>query len=185
MARPGILCKLQKGTLIDAQPNFVDTFNWLVEFVENLKGEGEVNPARSRIVIDRTDTARPVIRSQGVQQEVREILRPWEFSCVVEVDENGYPVSRAGGWERPRVQFGYQTKPSAISVTGLDQTDDGEYYLKCDVKNETFELVNVGVGSNPPPNEYEKDLFYVWIGTVDQAKQTDGIYQAPVIYVYV
>lgn len=65
MARPAILCKLQKGTLIDAQPHFVDTFNWMVDFINNLKGEGEIKPNESTLVVDRTDTAAPVIRGGG------------------------------------------------------------------------------------------------------------------------
>lgn len=36
--RPGVLCTLQKDRLIDTQPGFVDTFNWLVAAVNNLKG---------------------------------------------------------------------------------------------------------------------------------------------------
>lgn len=36
--KPGVLCTLQKDKLIDTQPGFVDTFNWLVAAVNNLKG---------------------------------------------------------------------------------------------------------------------------------------------------
>lgn len=36
--KPGVLCTLQKDRLIDTQPGFVDTFNWLVAAVNNLKG---------------------------------------------------------------------------------------------------------------------------------------------------
>ena len=36
-ARPAILCKLKKGQLIDVQEGFVDTFNWMVDFINNLK----------------------------------------------------------------------------------------------------------------------------------------------------
>lgn len=39
MAKPVVLCKLQKGKVIDAQPNFVDTFNWMVDFINHLRGE--------------------------------------------------------------------------------------------------------------------------------------------------
>lgn len=36
--KPGVLCTLQKDKLIDSQPGFVDTFNWLVAAVSKLKG---------------------------------------------------------------------------------------------------------------------------------------------------
>ena len=35
--RPGSLCHLEKKKLIDTQKNFVDTFNWLVASVKNLR----------------------------------------------------------------------------------------------------------------------------------------------------
>ena len=73
MARPAILCKLRKGKLIDAQPNFVETFNWMVDFINNLRGEGEINAEASTIVVDRTDASAPVIRGGGKDAEGGEL----------------------------------------------------------------------------------------------------------------
>lgn len=39
MAKPAILCKLEKKKLIDTQEGFVDTFNWMVDYINNLKGD--------------------------------------------------------------------------------------------------------------------------------------------------
>lgn len=36
--RPGSLCVLQRGKSLYGQANFVDTFNWLVSCMNNLKG---------------------------------------------------------------------------------------------------------------------------------------------------
>ena len=36
--KPGVLCTLRKDKLIDTQNGFVDTFNWVVSAVNNLKG---------------------------------------------------------------------------------------------------------------------------------------------------
>lgn len=36
--RPGALCTLNRGESIYNQPNFVDTFNWVVACVKNLQG---------------------------------------------------------------------------------------------------------------------------------------------------
>ena len=44
---------------------FVATFNWLVDFCGNLKGDADVNDATGKIVVDRTDPAHPVIRCTG------------------------------------------------------------------------------------------------------------------------
>ena len=39
MAKPGVLCHLKKGKLIDTQEGFVDTFNWMVDYINNLRGD--------------------------------------------------------------------------------------------------------------------------------------------------
>ena len=58
MARPGIICKLRKGKVIDNFNGFVDTFNWIADFVANLTGKDGVE-------VDRSDESRPVIRGSG------------------------------------------------------------------------------------------------------------------------
>lgn len=64
--RPPILCKLKTGLLIDADDHrgFVDTFNWLVDFCNNLCGEGDLDSTKS-IRLDRHIDDRPVIRGGG------------------------------------------------------------------------------------------------------------------------
>ena len=62
MGRPGMLCRLQAGKILDAHQGFVDTFNWIVDFIDNLKGDAELGSTGGSAVVDRTDTARPVIR---------------------------------------------------------------------------------------------------------------------------
>lgn len=65
MARPQVLCKLEKGKVIDAQSGFVDTFNWMVDFINNLIGEGEEIAGKSDLRVDRTVDDHPVIRGGG------------------------------------------------------------------------------------------------------------------------
>ena len=36
--KPATLCQLEKGKLVDTQKGFVDTFNWAVQSIANLKG---------------------------------------------------------------------------------------------------------------------------------------------------
>lgn len=56
MAKPGVLCKLQKGKLIDVQEGFVETFNWMVDYINNLKGDD------TNIKLDNPATTNPVIK---------------------------------------------------------------------------------------------------------------------------
>lgn len=62
-ARPMVLCKLEKGKLIDTQENFVDTFNWMVDYINNLRGDD------TKIEITNPTTNNPVIRSLVVGDE--------------------------------------------------------------------------------------------------------------------
>jgi len=62
--RPAILCHLKKGTLIDTNPGFVDTFNWLVDFCNNLQGDKDLN-RNKRISINRSKDDHPVIEFDG------------------------------------------------------------------------------------------------------------------------
>lgn len=60
-----ILRKLTPRKAIGAQPFFVDTFNAIVDFVRNLKGDKDVNSSTGSVEVDRTNPAHPVIRSTG------------------------------------------------------------------------------------------------------------------------
>lgn len=46
-------------------PNFVATWNWLVCFCSNLKGDADVDDAQGRIKIDRSDPEHPILRLVG------------------------------------------------------------------------------------------------------------------------
>ena len=48
-----------------AFPNFVATWNWLVNFCANAKGDADVNDAQGHIKVDRADPAHPIIRCTG------------------------------------------------------------------------------------------------------------------------
>lgn len=59
--RPGTLCNLQSGMSIGAQPNFADTFNWIVSCIKNLKAGNGIKvkwPASDtpEISLDGTET---------------------------------------------------------------------------------------------------------------------------------
>jgi len=62
--KPDRLCKLEKDKLIDSQEGFVDTFNWMVDFINNLKGEGDINKNK-KITVDKTVSDHPIIKLGG------------------------------------------------------------------------------------------------------------------------
>ena len=64
MARPQILQELRHGKLLTQGnfPSFVDTFNYAVNRIENIKGDADVRPNGGWVTVDNTDPEHPVIR---------------------------------------------------------------------------------------------------------------------------
>lgn len=83
MARPQILQELRHGKLLTKEnfPQFVDTFNYAVKRLENLKGDADVRPNGGWVTVDNSDPEHPVIRLRNTpsvngsgSQEYKE---PW------------------------------------------------------------------------------------------------------------
>lgn len=64
MARPVILYRLRNGVILlgKALVRFARTWNWLIGYVDSLKGDADLNPANGHVVVDRADPDNPVIR---------------------------------------------------------------------------------------------------------------------------
>lgn len=64
VAKPARPCHLKKGKLIDTADGFVETFNWVAEFVHNLKAEDGVK-------LDLQSPSNPVLRGEGGGGDVK------------------------------------------------------------------------------------------------------------------
>lgn len=53
--KPAQVCILEKDKLIDSQKGFVDTFNWVTSFCENIEGKGGVT-------VDKAVSDHPVVK---------------------------------------------------------------------------------------------------------------------------
>ena len=128
---------------------------------------------------------------------------PWTFICTVSKDENGNETRR-GGWYYGQAQLGLdaawfgelgrkykpetdmQGVPGGIGGTILhcDQTADGNYYLEVHPGYPKIELKRFGLNEIRPTDDPVEDKWFVYIGTVVDAKQVFGIHCVPVIYKY-
>ena len=83
MARPQILQELRHGKLLTKEnfPQFVDTFNYTVKRLENLKGDADTRPNGGWVTVDNTDPEHPVIRLKNTPSVVgggaQEYKEPW------------------------------------------------------------------------------------------------------------
>lgn len=68
MARPQNIQKLRHGKILSKTvfPSFVETWNYVTNRVENLKGDADVRPETGCIKVDNTDPEHPVIRLVNV-----------------------------------------------------------------------------------------------------------------------
>ena len=62
--RPNVIQKLRHGRLLAGRVFrfFVETWNWLTAYVDNMRGDADANPQSGYITVDRTDPDAPVIR---------------------------------------------------------------------------------------------------------------------------
>lgn len=155
-----------------------NTWNNLVRFVRSLRliqGPGiklERTPNGTVVSVERVKVQR-VSHSSPIEW-------PWTFVCRVEVDPTTHEETRTGGWRNCRVQFGLEFRRV---TTGINDCADGDYYLKVRTLTGAMELVCVAPDGTAPASDPANDTYFIWIGKVENAVQTDGIYWVPVIYI--
>lgn len=126
--RPQRLETLRHGRLLTGRVFrfFVETWNWLITYVDNLAGDFDVNPQTGVITVDRTKGDRPVIR---VRRDIfrREMYTDGPFAPVY--GEDGVRVSAL--------------KDRYYQVGGFTHEMDGAW----DVPDATSGIVCVRVGA--------------------------------------
>lgn len=170
MARPRILQQLTRGRLLTGRnfPWFVATWNWLTRYVDNLQGDADGRNEEGYITLDRSDPDNPVIRFRidKLQNPTGKInvALPWTYDPL-------------HGWLNPKIQVGANTR---FAVSNTSATGDGAYYVDVDFSSATPTASVVRDPASSPGD----DVFRVYVGTVYNGEQTDGIYSMPVCYHY-
>lgn len=65
MAKPQMLCRLTEGKLLSSFGHFVETWNWIVDCLDNLKGDKDADPEEGSIKVEGLDNGRPVVKGGG------------------------------------------------------------------------------------------------------------------------
>lgn len=87
MARPEVLQRLQHGKVLTQSnfPDFVETFNYSVNRIENIKGDKEVDFVNGHITVDDTDPEHPVLRWNYSESDLSSrgiVVDAVSISCV-------------------------------------------------------------------------------------------------------
>lgn len=96
--------KVEHGKFLTrkAFPKFVETFNAMVDFIRNLKGEAEINNDIGEIWIDRTNESHPVIRSKNPKTIDSKVSQQ---KSLEQIDAN-YPYSQLWHFDNINCQVG-------------------------------------------------------------------------------
>lgn len=119
----------------------------------------------------------------------------WTFSYPKDVDgeedeqdnEQGKEPNDAC-WHNCRLQIGYDASFSEVECTGgLKTYEDGVYYAEVNLIDNTWELKRVDGDDKSaiPPNDFDHSKVNVFVGIVEDEKQTYSINCIPVAYKYV
>ena len=164
---------------------FVETFNELVDFKDNLKGDADLPTTHNGIVkVDRSDPAHPVLRTD-LNELYRlmgaKVINYWVFSCSEDEDSG----ERTGGWINCKIQVGLNCNVDDKhgKISGTDLTDDGVYYVEVDVANECGEIKKSDF-DQVPLSDLESNKVNIYVGKVKDGEQVDGIYCIPVVPKY-
>lgn len=88
-----------------------------------------------------------------------------------------------GRWTNASLQVGLHTVPES-SISGLEQGEDGSYYVEIDVGAETAEVKRVPDGESPPDHDLDAGKVVFWIGDVRDGRQVGRLFQIPIVYLY-
>ena len=204
MARPPRIEKLQHGKLLCGSVFrfFVETWNWLVGYVDNMKGDADVNPQAGHITIDRTDPDHPVVRFRADKAAGGayggDAAIPWSFDCTIEEggEGEGEEETRTGGWYNCRAQIGFEIFGSPDTacrplILGTNQCDDGSYYLEVTLSTNTegreYDAAEIKLAADMDSTEsdYIGGIIRIFIGTVADGKLIYAQHFNPVVYKYV
>ena len=132
--KPGELCHLEKEKLIDVQENFVDTFNWLVDFCDNLKGDADEDggakaETKKHITVDTTLSDQPVIRFSGTgeeEEEEEEASETLELSAGAGITIEDVTAASGSGTAK---QISTAAPTSGTIVSGNDSNVSGTFVI--------------------------------------------------------
>lgn len=129
---------------------------------------------------------------------------PWTFACDITRDDNGYEVSRSGGWTNCRCQIGLDIDwgsadvknmtvdwanltdaakdqlTSAHVILGTNLCADGIYFLYVELANKLVDHDAAKIVNSADPNysSYQTDTtagtFMIPIGTVENGSLSSG-----------
>ena len=174
MARPAILQKLQHDKVLTKAnfPDFVETFNYSVNRIENIKGDKEIDFVNGHITVDDTDPEHPVIRWQKGLNELKSqkhIPEPFDFDSAQNKIVNC--LWYMGRQVRQLTDYSVDLSSDATYWLKIE-TDQYGQFSQCSIMSSTY-VVPVNGGSFSAPANTSSETYYpLWSLTVLSGEAT-------------
>ena len=144
-----------------------------------LNASRPISPAGSLAMSGPTGTGFAPLPSNLRDRKASQVL-PWTWMREAYDPDTG---KARGRWTNASLQVGLHTVPES-SISGLEQGEDGSYYVEIDVGAETAEVKRVPDGESPPDHDLDAGKVVFWIGDVRDGRQVGRLFQIPIVYLY-
>ncbi len=156
-------------------PNFVQTWNWMVDFIRNLKGDGDNLTSDGYISVDRSNEKWPVIRTAKALPEGGggESIPTWKYGRfrVYEVDKTKISLRNCYIFVTGKYYGGTDT---TVSVDTSENS--AVVWAELDIKNSkvTIKADNITIGSSTFPwqsSDYSTvaiPLYLIRLGQIEE-----------------
>lgn len=153
-----------------------------------LNASRPIAPAGSLAMSGPTGTGFSALPQNKRDRRAASVL-PWSFSCTEDPDTH----ERTGGWTNCILQLGYKTfffspefqgRLGYNAIEGTDTCDDGEHYVVVDSIARTVRIEVAQSQAAAPQDDPANGVVVLRIGTVREARLTQGLHVNPVIPTY-
>ena len=144
-----------------------------------LNASRPISPVGSLAMSGPTGTGFAPLPANLRDRKASQVL-PWTWMREAYDPDTG---KARGRWTNASLQVGLHTVPES-SISGLEQGEDGSYYVEIDVGAETAEVKRVPDGESPPDHDLDAGKVVFWIGDVRDGRQVGRLFQIPIVYLY-
>ena len=188
MAMPAKLTTLQKGKSIGAHKGFVATWNYIVGLVKHFatgKAAG-LGVKTTGFVIGTPKIDVEILPGPGISVSCGGDGQPYTIGLEEQTTpEGGVGNGGAWVWDAENQTFLHtwaQVGRAMQHVSPGSSLTDGKYYLSCSMSSLTVTLNHVNAMADVPDSTDSVTNLYV--ATIEDGEQTDGIFSTPVFYFY-
>ena len=190
MAMPAKLTTLQKGKSIGAHKGLVATWNYIVGLVKHFvtgKAAG-LGVKTTGFVIGTPKIDVEILPGPGISVSCGGDGQPYTIGLDGSGPGGGGGTGNGGAWvwdaeNQTFLHTWAQVGRTMVHVTPGSNLSDGNYYLSCSLSSLSVTLNRTGSPYADVPDSTDS-VTNLYVATIEDGEQTDGIFSTPVFYFY-